>query len=105
TFNPTFNWTMNANDYLYGLSPMAPLCRTVKRSNESIDASLALLLNGFPPGILSPKDAMDGNPMTDKERDKVHEGWRSQYGGGSKANLPVISPIPLMWQALGLKSA
>lgn len=101
TFNPTFNFTATPSDYLYGLSPLSPLCRTVKRSNESIDAALALLLNGFPPGVLSQKSSEYSMPFSEKERDAIKEEWRFQNGGGRKANLPVIAPFELVWQQMG----
>lgn len=107
-FNPTFGLTNRAEDFLYGLSPMRPLCRVVQRSNESIDASLAMILNGFPPGILSPAPVSDNamtNPLTQKEKDDIQYNYVANYGGGKNANKMVFSPMPLTFIKLGLKSA
>lgn len=101
-WNPAFGTMHRPQDYLYGLSPMKPLCQTVRRSNQAISASWHLLKNGFPPGVLSSESDV---PITDDDRDSFKAAWKRTVGGGENANIPVLSPTKMTWLALGLKSA
>lgn len=104
-FNPNLGTFMDAVNLLYGLSPLAPLCRVVKRTNESLEASLALILNGAPPGILTDASSDIGVPIKKEDRNSLIASWIEKYGGGRKKGLPVISPVPLKWIPIGVGSA
>lgn len=104
-FNPTDMWGANHDSMLYGLSPLAPLCRTVKRSNEGIDAMLGLIMNGFPPGVLYEDYGEFGNPMSPEENKELDEKFKARFGGGHNANKFIKANTKLGWLQMGLKSA
>lgn len=103
TWNPSYNGVMNLpKDYLYGLSPMHPLCKVVRRSNESLTASWHLLKNGFPPGIVSSDSE---TPLLESEVTEMQEAWIQRFGGGTKANIPLFTGGNVKYSAMGLSSA
>ena len=98
-FNP--NYTTSGNQ-LYGMSPMAPLCKVIDRSNESYSAGLALMKNGMPAGMLS----MDpgAKPMGTEDQKKGERKMRDKFGGGKNANKIMLTTAPLKWQEMGLNA-
>lgn len=99
-FNPNkkneqgkYNW--------YGLSPMEPLMRPLDTSNASYQASLSLLQNGGPEGILSsgsdriiPQDVMK----------KLEKAWDKKFSGAKNKGKMLKSGAKLLWQAIGMSS-
>lgn len=97
---------MNPNydtDYshLRGLSPLSPLCRTVKRSNDTQVAQMRLLQNGHPVGILS-NGAERG--FDDKAAQDLKRKWKQQYGGAYNVNEVLLTALNLNWTAMGLST-
>jgi HK97 family phage portal protein len=99
------NWNpiteINSSSMLYGMSPLEPLLRTVKRSNESVDGSLALLVNGSPPGVLSNDSDYSLNA---EERKAAQELFDQRYGGGRNMNKIIQATSKVSWQQIGLSS-
>lgn len=87
---------------LYGLSPLQPLLRTLKRSNEAVDANLAYLVNGAPAGIMSNDSE---RAMTTEERKRSQELLNSEFGGGVNVNKVLQSSTKVSWQQIGLPLA
>lgn len=85
----------------YGLSPMQPLLRPLQRSNESYDASIGLIKNGIPAGILSNNSEL---VMTPDMVDKMEESYQNKFGGGKNKNKVLFSAANISWQELGMKS-
>lgn len=98
----TFGTTGAGASNFYGLSPMAPLCKVVQRSNDGYIASMRMLVNGIPAGILSPDTG--GKPLTSTEKKKLDEAWKERFGGARNKNEVIKASVPLKWQALGLNS-
>lgn len=90
---------MNQADYLYGLSPLRAMLRTMKRSNESVDASLAYLVNGAPAGVLSNESE---RPMPEEGRKAAQEALNNEFGGGANVNKILQSSFKVSWQQIGL---
>lgn len=100
-FNPSLSFEffgMRTN--LYGLSPLAPLCRVYKRSNESYKAGYSMLKRGFPAGILSNKNAEV--PFHTESLKELEEAWQTKFGGGENLNKPAFTGASLDWLKLGL---
>jgi HK97 family phage portal protein len=85
----------------YGMSPMQPLLRSLQRSNESYDASLALMKNGIPAGILSNNSDL---VMTPDMVDSMETAYRKKFGGGNNKNKVLFSAANVSWQEIGMKS-
>jgi HK97 family phage portal protein len=85
----------------YGLSPMEPLLRSLQRSNESYDASLGLMKNGIPAGILSNNSDL---VMTPDMVDKMESAYKNKFGGGKNKNKVLFSAANVSWQEIGMKS-
>ena len=85
----------------YGLSPMQPLLRSLQRSNESYDASLGLMKNGIPAGILSNNSDL---VMTPDMVDKMESAYKSKFGGGKNKNKVLFSAANVSWEEIGMKS-
>lgn len=85
----------------YGLSTLKALCRTLRRSNESVDANLAMLLNGGPPGIVSNDSE---RPLKPEEVDAAEKQWQAKRGGGENKNRVMFSATNLKYQQVGLDS-
>lgn len=96
-FNPDY---AQEGHNLYGLSPMAPLCKVVNRSNENYEAGLAIIQNGMPAGILAADNG--SHPMTPDEIKLADETMRKRFGGGKKQGKIMTTSAPLKWQAMGL---
>jgi hypothetical protein len=101
----TKNWNpihdMQTGKSLYGMSPLSPLLRTLKRSNESVDGSLALLTNGNPGGVLS----NDSNQtLTGPQRKEAQTDFDRQFGGGTNLNKIILASSKVSWQQIGLSS-
>ena len=90
---------MNRGESMYGLSPLRAMLRTMKRSNESVDASLAYLVNGAPAGVMSNDSERS---MTDEDRIKAQEIFNKEFGGGSNVNKVLQSSSKVSWQQIGL---
>ena len=90
---------MNRGESMYGLSPLRAMLRTMKRSNESVDASLAYLVNGAPAGVMSNDSE---RPMLDEDRKKAQEIFNKEFGGGSNVNKVLQSSSKVSWQQIGL---
>lgn len=97
-WNPDYQQDGSA---LYGLSPMQPLLRPLQRSNESYDASLALMANGAPAGVLS--NEMD-KVMAPEQVDLAQENLTKKFGGGKNKNKIAVSATKVNWQSIGLSS-
>lgn len=100
-FNPSFDYTGNTNDYYYGLSPLAPLSRVYNRSNQSLDASLALLTNGIPAGIISSESEL---PMKPDEVKRLEDSLYKKFGGGKNKGKVMFSNGKVKWEEIGMKS-
>lgn len=98
----TFGQNREGGTNFYGLSPLAPLCNVVKRSNDGYVASMKMLVNGIPAGILSPENG--GRPLNPNEKKKLDEAWKERFGGASNKNQVMKATVPLKWQALGMNS-
>jgi HK97 family phage portal protein len=97
------NWnpeTDNINRGLYGLSPLAPLCKVNQNSNDNFTAQMRLLQHGYPAGILS-GDSERG--MTPEKAKIVEERFEERFGHGNQKKI-MLSTQKLNWQALGLNS-
>ena len=90
---------MNRGESMYGLSPLRAMLRTMKRSNESVDASLAYLVNGAPAGVMSNDSERS---MTDEDRIKAQAIFNKEFGGGSNVNKVLQSSSKVSWQQIGL---
>jgi HK97 family phage portal protein len=90
----------NIDRALYGLSPMAPLCRTVDTSNKNITARKRLLEHGYPAGILSNESERG---MTDPQAEAQQERFDARFGGDNQKKI-LLATHALKWQALGLNS-
>jgi HK97 family phage portal protein len=86
---------------LYGMSPMQPLLRSLQRSNESYDASLALMQNGVPAGIMSNNSDLI---MTPEQLDQLEAAYKKKFGGGANKNKILFSASQVSWQEIGMKS-
>lgn len=98
------NWnpsTDNQGPSPYGLSPLEPLLRNLKRSNQSVDGSLALLENGWPAGILSNDSDITLSP---DERKAAQEQLDKEFGGGKKLNRVLMASSRVEWTKIGLNS-
>jgi hypothetical protein len=100
-FNPYFN--TNAQQ-LYGLSPLQAAYRTVQRSNDAKDTSVAMLQNQGPRGILYADEGSDFGP---EQAGKMKEDFYQQYGtklGGISNNAGnlIIAGAKLGWVNMGL---
>jgi len=84
----------------YGLSPMQPLLRPLQRSNESYDASIALMQNGVPAGILSNNSDLI---MTPEHLDQLEAAYRKKFGGGKNKNKVLFSASQVSWTDIGMK--
>lgn len=100
-FNPD-KIDKEGNHNFYGLSPMQPLLRSLDRSNESYAASLALLQNGIPAGILSSGSDRNIMPEVMKEMDRQ---FKSKFGGGKNKGEILKIGTQVSWQEIGMKSA
>ncbi len=85
----------------YGMSPLEPLLRTLKRSNQSLDGSLALLENGRPAGILSNNSDIT---LTPEEIAAGREALDKHFGGGKNLNRILQSSSKVDWVQIGLSS-
>ena len=85
----------------YGLSPLSSLTRTLHRNNESIDASLKLIQNGVPAGILS-----NGSErmLTSEQTDKLEKAYQRKFGGGKNKNKVLFASSQVSWQSIGMSS-
>lgn len=85
----------------YGLSPMCSLTRTLQKSNESYNASLKLLQNGVPAGILS-----NGSErmLTAEQTDKLEQAYQKKFGGGKNKNKVLFASSQVSWQSIGMSS-
>ena len=92
--------TGGGGDNYYGLSPLSPLCNVVKRSNDSYTASMRMLENGIPAGIVS----SNGKALNDKERKNLEQQYMQRFGGASNKNKLLFASQELKWQALGMNS-
>ena len=86
-------------DHLHGLSPLRPMNRTMKRSNESVDASLAYLVNGAPAGVMSNDSE---RPVLDHEREAAQKVFDERFGGGRNKNKILQASSKVSWQQIGL---
>lgn len=90
---------MNRGESMYGLSPLRAMLRTMKRSNESVDASLAYLVNGAPAGVMSNESE---RPLSDELRKQAQELFNREFGGGSNVNKVLQASSKVSWQQIGL---
>ena len=86
---------------IYGMSPLEPLLRSLKRSNESYDANLGLLKNGFPAGVMSNESDI---PMTETEVDQAEKAYNKKWSGGTNINKIAQSATKVSFQKIGLSS-
>lgn len=90
---------MNQGESMYGLSPLRAMLRTMKRSNESVDASLAYLVNGAPAGVMSNDSE---RPVLDHEREAAQKVFDERFGGGRNKNKILQASSKVSWQQIGL---
>jgi len=100
TFNPNSD---EDGKSVYGLSPMSSLRRSLQRSNESYDASLGMMQNGAPIGILTPKDGSVS--LTAGEMERAEKTFKEKYGSGKNKGKVFQSSVPVNWQSVGLSPA
>ena len=100
-FNPYFNTN---GQQLYGLSPLQTAYRTIQRSNDAKDTSVAMLQNQGPKGVLYVDEGSDFGP---EQAGKMKEEFYQQYGtklGGINANAGnvIIAGAKMGWVDMGL---
>ena len=112
SLNPSYNsntfldlnnlsW-QSADKYgLYGLSPMSPLCRVVRKSNDNLLAQMKLIQNGHPLGILS-SDSERG--LTGEQAKEAQKAYQDNYGGANNKGKVMLTSANLKWLNLGLNS-
>ena len=86
---------------LRGLSPMSPLCKVVRRSNDGYEAQLRILQNGHPLGILS--NSSDRG-VTESQANEIKRSFRSKYQGAENKGDVMVTAAQLNWLSLGLNS-
>jgi len=89
-----------SGDNYYGMSPLSPLCRVVKRSNDAYTASMRMLENGIPAGILS----RVGKGLNSTERDGLEKAYQKRFGGSNNKNKILFASTEMKWQSLGMNS-
>lgn len=97
-------WNPDVDEYgrgLRGLSPLRVLSRSMKRSNEAVDANLALLVNGTPAGFMSNEG---DNILSDEERKEAQKWLDTNFGGGKNVKRIFQSASKVSWQQVGLSS-
>lgn len=100
--NPDYDPLATAAVNIRGLSPLAPLDRTVKRNNAILNFSYYTFKNGYPHGLMSP----DGEIQMNKDDKKgFWKNWRKSHENedGKNTNKPMVSPIAMKWQEMGYK--
>jgi HK97 family phage portal protein len=96
--NPNYD---TVGSELRGLSPMSPLCKVVKRSNDGYEAQLRILQNGHPIGILS--NASDRG-TTEEQAREIKRSFRDKYQGAMNKGDVMVTSAQLNWLALGMNS-
>lgn len=89
------------HNFMRGLSPLAPLCRTVKKSNDTQIAQMRILENGHPVGILGngADRGFDDTAAKDLKRK-----FRSRFQGVTNINDVLLTSLKLEWIAMGLST-
>lgn len=97
-WNP--NYTQDGKQ-LVGVSPLTPLCNVVQRSNDSLLASLRMITNGYPAGILS-NDA--NRSMKPEQVDAMEDAFHQKFGGAKNKNKVMFTASQVKWHQLGMTS-
>lgn len=87
---------------LYGMSPLEPHNRTLRRNNELVDASSAMLINGNPGGVLSNDSE---RVLKTPEQEEQRREFDKRFGGGKNVNRIILAASKVSWQQIGLSSA
>ena len=87
--------------FLRGLSPLAPLCRTVRKSNDTQVAQMKLLQNGHPIGILSNRAERAFN---DEEANNLKSKFRQKFQGAHNLGEILLTSLNLQWTSMGLNT-
>lgn len=95
--------SLNDPDYLLGMSMYEPLIRVVQRSNESYDASIGMIRNGLPAGILSAKTQIGPGSNPDIIEDHLQDQWNQKFEGAKNwsKHKVLFSGRDLSWSAIG----
>ncbi len=98
-FNPSYDQT---GKQYYGMSPLRAGRWVATRSNDAIKASVRMLQNMYPPGILVQKDTVDrSNRMTEAQSQKLKDKFHLNHGGADNANDFQITSASLEWIEMG----
>ena len=106
-FNPLLSAQANedgAVEYtlaLYGQSPLTPLGKVIRQSNDGFTAQMKLLQNGHPLGILSNGSL---EPMTERESESAQNVFNKGYGGAENKGKIKLTTANLKWINMGLNS-
>lgn len=97
-FNPGYRLTGRVEDLLYGLSPFAPLDRTLKRSNHALDGDVSTYEQGRPAGILTDKAEV---PMRPEDQKELRSYMDKEFGGGENKGKIMFSSGSLEYVRVG----
>ena len=101
-FNPQKALTNGVNTLnLYGLSPLSPLCKVIKQSNDGYLAQMRLLQNGHPLGILSNGSS---EPMLQTDAEDAQTRLGAEYGGADNKGKIKLTTANLKWISMGMNS-
>ena len=106
SFNPLITAQNNGKglEYtlgLYGQSPLTPLAKVIKQSNDGFTAQMKLLQNGHPLGILSNGS---NEAMTEREQENAQKAFNSDYAGANNKGKIRLTTANLKWLAMGMNS-
>lgn len=102
-FNP--NYTYQDEKFtlpLYGQSPLTPICKVIRQSNDGFLAQMRLVQNGHPLGVLTNSSEL---AMTEDERKEAERVMLAAYGGATNKGKIHLSSAKLQWLELGMNSA
>ncbi len=97
-FNPEYD---GKGSEIRGLSPISPLCKVVKKSNDNMESQMRILQNGHPVGILS---SSADRGLNTEEAKKLRQDFDRTYGGSPNKGKVHITSAQIAWQQLGFNS-
>ncbi len=86
---------------LYGLSPLTPLAKVIRQSNDGYTAQMKLLQHGHPLGILSNASS---EPMTEGEYANAQNLFNQNWGGANNKGKVKLTTARLNWLKMGFNS-
>lgn len=106
SFNPLLTAQDSGNGLaytlsLYGQSPLAPISKVIRQSNDGYTAQMKLLQNGHPLGILSNGSS---EAMTEKDIENAEKSFKKNYGGAENKGKIRLTTANLKWVNMGMNS-